>query len=110
MNLSILWRSALCQAIGVAVLGAATGLTLPHSFFETWGWLIGPVSWIVATLVTVRLVRLPLVPTLIGAVLTGAVSLIFVIIGIHWLGAALAIVLFALWCGRLGARHRTAAA
>lgn len=110
MNVSVLWRSALCQAVGVAVLGAVTGLTLPHSFFMSWGWLIGPVSWLVATLVTVRVVRLPLVPTLIGAVATGVASLIFVIIGIHWLGAALAIVLFALWCGRLGARPRAAAA
>jgi hypothetical protein len=32
-----------------------------------------------------------------------------VIVGVHWLGAALAILLFALWCGRL-ARERGRAA
>ena len=104
MDWGILWRATLCQAIVVAVLGAATGLTLPRSFFETWGWLIGPAAWLVATYVTVRVVRLPLVPTFAGAIVAGLISLLGVFTGQHWTGSAIAIVLFALWCGWQGRR------
>ena len=102
MDWGILWRATLCQAIVVAILGATTGLT--HSFFETWGWLIGPAAWLVATYVTVRVVRLPLVPTFAGAIVAGVISLLGVFTGLHWTGSAIAIVLFALWCGWQGRR------
>jgi hypothetical protein len=59
--------------------------------------------------VTARVVGLPAVPTLVGAVLAGLPSLVAVIIGVHWLGAVLAIGLFAMWCARL-ARERGLAA
>jgi len=105
----VLWRAALAQAIGVAVLSIALALTLSHDFFEDWGWLAGPGAWAVCALVTARVVALPLWPTLLGAALAGVPSVLAVIVGVHWLGAALAIVLFALWCGRL-ARERGRAA
>ncbi len=41
-------RAALAQAGAVLVLGLATGLTLSHSFFEDWGWLVGPGAWMLA--------------------------------------------------------------
>jgi hypothetical protein len=102
---SVLWRAALVQAIGVAVLSIALALTLSHDFFEDWGWLAGPGAWAVCALVTARVVGLPAVPTLVGAVLAGLPSLVAVIVGVHWLGAVLAIGLFAMWCARL-ARER----
>jgi hypothetical protein len=104
-----LWRAALVQAIGVAVLSIALALALSHDFFEDWGWLAGPGAWAVCALVTARVVGLPAVPTLVGAVLAGLPSLVAVIIGVHWLGAVLAIGLFAMWCARL-ARERGLAA
>lgn len=52
-------------------------------------------------LLTARVLRLPTTPALTGAVLVGLPSVIAVLAGVHWLGAALAVVLFALWCGRL---------
>ena len=105
----MLWRSALVQAIGVAVLSIALALTLSHDFFEDWGWLAGPGAWAVCALVTARVVGLPALPTLAGAALAGLPSLVAVIIGVHWLGAVLAIGLFGLWCARL-ARDRGLAA
>jgi hypothetical protein len=106
---SVAWRAAVVQAIGVAVLSLALALALPHSFFDDWGWLAGPGAWAACALVTARVVGLPVVPTLIGAALAGLPSLLAVIVGVHWLGAVLAIGLFALWCGRL-ARDRGLAA
>jgi hypothetical protein len=106
---SVLWRAAVVQAVAVAALSLALGLALPHSFFEEWGWLAGPGAWALCALVTARVVGLPAVPTLIGAALAGVPSLLAVLVGVHWLGAVLAIGLFALWCARL-ARDRALAA
>jgi hypothetical protein len=105
MDRSVLWRAALVQAVAVAVLSIALAIALPHSFFEDWGWIAGPAAWVVCALVTARVVRLPVAGTLIGAALAGLPSLVAVVIGVHWLGAAIAIGLFALWCARL-ARDR----
>jgi len=106
---SVLWRAAVVQALGVAALSVALALTLSHDFFEDWGWIAGPGAWAVCALVTARVVGLPALPTLLGAALAGLPSLIAVIVGVHWLGAVLAIGLFAMWCARL-ARDRGLAA
>jgi len=101
MDRSVLWRAAAAQGLSVAVLSVALAVALPHSFFEDWGWLAGPGAWIVCALVTASVVRLPRTRVLVGAVLAGLPSLVAVVIGVHWLGAVVAIVLFALWCARL---------
>ena len=101
----MLWRAALVQALAVAALSIALAIAVPHSFFEDWGWLAGPGAWILCALVTARVVRLPIGATLVGAALAGLPSILAVILGVHWLGAVLAIALFALWCARL-ARDR----
>ncbi|HET6999228.1 MAG TPA: hypothetical protein VFI03_11625 [Solirubrobacterales bacterium] len=101
MDTTILWRAALVQLIAVAALSLALGLALPHSFFEDWGWLAGPGSWMLCAAFTARVLSLPLVPTLAGAVLAGLPSLLAVVVGLHWAGAIVAVALFALWCARL---------
>ena len=101
MDLATLWRAAAVQLLAVAVLSAGLGLALPHSFFEDWGWLTGPSAWILCAALTARILSLPIGPTLLGAVLAGLPSLLAVVIGLHWLGALVAIALFALWCAQL---------
>ena len=101
MDTSILWRSAVVQLVAVAVLSIILAILLPHSFFDTWGWITGPVAWMLCAALTARLLDLPLVPTLLGALLAGIPSVICVIIGAHTVGEVIAVVLFALWCGRL---------
>lgn len=105
MDRSVLWRAAVVQALGVAVLSAALALALPHSFFDSWGWLVGPGAWALCALLTARALRLPALAVLVGAALAGLPSLAAVIAGVHWLGAAVAIGLFAAWCARLAARR-----
>jgi hypothetical protein len=102
MDTAILWRAALLQLVAVAVLSLALGLALPHSFFEDWGWLAGPASWLLCAAFTARVLTLPIGPTMLGAVLAGLPSLLFVLIGLHWAGAIVAVGLFAAWCARLG--------
>ena|SRR3978361_1132795 len=101
MDMSILWRVALLQLAAVAVLSILLALALPHDFFVDWGWIAGPAAWMLCAAFTGRVLGLPLVPTLIGAVLAGLPSLVAVLIDLHWAGAVLAVGLFALWCARL---------
>jgi hypothetical protein len=101
MDRSVLWRAAAVQALSVAVLSVVLALALPHSFFDDWGWLAGPAAWLLCALVTAAALRLPTIRVLVGAVLAGLPSVLAVALGLHWLGAAVAVVLFALWCARL---------
>ena len=101
MDNAILWRAALIQLAAVAVLSILLALALPKSFFEDWGWISGPLAWLLCAAFTARVLGLPTAPTLLGAVLAGLPSLIAVLIGLHWLGALLAVGLFAVWCARL---------
>ena len=106
MDRTVLWRAAAVQALAVALLSVALALALPHSFFDHWGWLAGPGAWALCALLTARVLRLPALPTLVGAALAGLPSVLAVLAGVHWLGAAIAIGVFALWCARLARRGR----
>lgn len=110
MDLPTLWRAALLQLVAVALLSIALALALPHDFFVDWGWIAGPAAWMLCAAVTARVLRLPLVPALIGAALAGLPSIVAVVFGVHWAGAVLAVGLFALWCARLREEDRAAAA
>ena len=109
INISLLWRSAVVQLIAVGVLFAILAILLPKSFFESWGWIAGPVAWMGCAALTARVLRLPLWPTLLGALLAGIPDAICVVIGLHNIGDVIAIALFAFWCARVPGR-RTAAA
>ena len=102
MNGAVVWRAAALQTAAVAIVSVALALALSHEFFEDWGWLAGPAAWALCAAITARALRLDLARTLLGAAVAGVPSLIAVIVGAHWLGAAVAIGLFALWCGRFG--------
>jgi len=89
------------QLIAVAALSVVLALALPQGFFEDWGWIAGPAAWLACAALTARVLRLPPGPTLLGAALAGIPSALAVVLGVHWLGAAVAVVIFALWCARL---------
>ncbi len=99
MSRSLFVRSALIQTVLVGVLSAALALALGGHFFTRWGWVVGPLAWLGCSLVTARVLALPLRRTLVGAVLAGLPSIAAVAAGLHWLGDVAAIALFALWCG-----------
>lgn len=95
------WRAASIQLLGVLLLAGALGAALPRGFFEDWGWIAGPASWMLCAAITSWFVRLPVRLVLVGAALAGLPSLIAVLVGLHWAGALLAIALFGLWCAWL---------
>jgi len=101
-------RAALVQLVAVAVLSALLGLALPHDFFEDWGWLTGPAAWLACAALTAKVLRLPPAPVMLGAVLAGIPSALAVLLDLHWLGALVAVLLFAAWCARLPQRDAAA--
>ena len=101
MDTEILWRVALVQVVAVVVLSLLLGLLLPHSFFESLGWLVGPAAWLLCAWATARVVGLPTEPVLVRAVLAGIPSALFVLVGLHWLGAAVGVAVFAYLCALL---------
>ncbi len=101
MDSAILWRVAVVQVVAVAALSLLLGLVFSHGFFESWGWLVGPLSWLVCARLTAWIVGLPPVPVLVRAALAGIPSLLFVLLGLHWLGAAVAVGVFAALCAQL---------
>jgi hypothetical protein len=96
---SIAWRSALLQAVLIAVVAVVLAVALPRSFFEDWGWLAGPGAWGVCALVVAALLRLAPLWVLVGAALSGLLMLPGVALGAHWIGAPLGLVAFGAWCG-----------
>lgn len=108
MDRSIAWRAVVLQGVAVAAIAVVLGTTLEDSFFADWGWLAGPGVWGACALVTAAVLRLPLLPVLGGAALSGLPSLATVLAGVHWAGTPLALLLFGAWCGWVAARrHRT---
>jgi hypothetical protein len=101
MNRSVLWRAAVIQVVAVAIVSFALAIAFPHDFFEQWGWVAGPAAWLGCAAATARALRLPMTPALIGAAIAGIPSVAFVLLGVHWLGAAVAVALFAFWVARL---------
>lgn len=101
MDSAILWRVAAVQVVAVAVLSVLLALVFSHGFFTHWGWLVGPLSWMLCAWVTARIVGLPEGAVLVRAAISGIPSLLFVLVGLHWLGAVVAIAVFALWCAYL---------
>jgi hypothetical protein len=104
MSRSTFWRALVIQAVSIAVLSLVLGAALPRSFFVDWGWLAGPGAWAACAVLTARLLGLPVASVLVGAALAGVPSLAAVLLDQHWLGAVLAVPLFALWCARLARR------
>jgi hypothetical protein len=104
MDRSILWKAAAVQVLAVAALSLILAATLPHSFFDDWGWLTGPVAWLACAALTAWALGLNVPGVLLGAVLAGVPSAIAVLAGVHWLGVAIAVAAFAFWCAWLAGR------
>ena len=110
MDRSILWRAAAAQVLAVAALSLILAVTLPHSFFDDWGWLTGPVAWLglrgadgagrcTSTSAGSCWARCS----------PGSRARSRCWPGVHWLGVAIAVAAFAAWCAWLARRPGGAA-
>ena len=103
MDSSLFLRAALVQALLVAALFAIlVALPLPEDFFEDWGFLSGPLAWILCATATGRILRLPLALVAFAAA-AGGVAGAVVGIGVdHTLGLLVAIAVFGASCAGYG--------
>jgi hypothetical protein len=99
VNARLFWKSLAVQAIVVAIPFAALGLALDESFFEDWGWAVGPVVWLACSLVTARILALPVGYVLFSAVAGGVAGAIVMLATSHLAGMGAALLVFAASCG-----------
>ena len=99
MNARLFWKSLVVQAVAVAIPFALLGLALDRDFFEDWGWAVGPVVWLACSVVTARLLALPLGYALFSAVAGGVAGLIVMLAASHIAGVGAALLVFAASCG-----------
>ena len=104
MDRSILWRAAAAQVLLVSVISLVLAAALPRSFFDDWGWLVGPAAWLACAALTAWGLHLSVRGVMLGAALAGIPSAVAVVVGVHWLGVGIAIAVFAAWCAWLARR------
>ncbi len=99
MNVRLFWKSLVIQAVAVAVPFAILGIALDREFFEDWGWAVGPVVWLGCSLITARLLGLPLGYVLFSALAGGVAGTIVMLATSHLAGMGAALLVFAASCG-----------
>ncbi|HYP48471.1 MAG TPA: hypothetical protein VEQ61_07520 [Thermoleophilaceae bacterium] len=100
MNGQLFWKALLVQLVAVALLAAVLiALPLPEDFFEDAGFAVGPLAWLACSLVTARVLRLPLAFVLFAALAGGVAGALVMLATSHWPGLLAALLVFAASCG-----------
>jgi hypothetical protein len=99
VNARLFWLSLAVQAIVLAIPFVVLAVTLDESFFEDWGWIAGPAIWLACSVVTARILSLPLGYVLFSAVAGGVAGAIVFLVASHWAGMAAGLLVFAASCG-----------
>ena len=99
MNARLFWKALVVQAVVVAIPFAALGLALSDDFFEDYGWAVGPVVWLACSVITARILAMPLAYVLFSAVAGGVAGLVVMLATSHWAGMVAALLVFAASCG-----------
>jgi hypothetical protein len=100
------WRAAIVQALLVAALfGVLLVLPLPHDFFKDWGIVVGPLSWILCSLATGRVLGLPLSLTAFAAAAGGVAGTLVGLAASHYASLPIAVAVFAASCAGYDNEH-----
>jgi len=99
VNARLFWKSLVVQAVAVAIPFAILGVALDRDFFEDWGWAVGPAVWLACSVVTARVLALPLGYVLFSAVAGGVAGLLVMLATSHLPGMGAALLVFAASCG-----------
>jgi hypothetical protein len=100
------WRAAIVQAVLVAALfGILVALPLSKDFFDDWGIVVGPLSWIVCSLVTGRILGLPLSLTAFAAAAGGVAGTLVGLAASHIVALPIAVAVFAASCAGYDHEH-----
>jgi hypothetical protein len=99
VNVRLFWKSLAVQAVVIAIPFAILALTVDESFFRSWGWAVGPVIWLASSLVSARILAMPLGYVLFSAVAGGVAGAIVMVATSHTPGLIAALLVFAASCG-----------
>jgi hypothetical protein len=99
VNARLFWKSLAVQAVVVAIPFALLGLAFDRDFFEDWGWAVGPIVWLACSVVTARILTLPLGYVLFSAVAGGVAGTVVMLAASHLAGMGAALLVFAASCG-----------
>jgi hypothetical protein len=99
VNARLFWKALGVQAAAVAVLFAIlVAVPLGEDFFEDWGFVVGPIAWLICSLVTGRVLALAAAYVLFSAVAGGVAGAIVLLVTSHWPGMVAALLVFAASC------------
>jgi hypothetical protein len=92
----LFWKSLLVQAAFVGVLFAILiALPLGDDFFEDYGRITGPVAWLACSVLTARVLVIPVGYALFSAIAAGVCGAIVMLVATHWAGVVVALLVFA---------------
>ena len=94
MNSERFWRAFAIQGAQVGLLFVALALALDEDFFEDYGFAVGPLIWIVCSLVTGRILALPVSYTLFCALAGAVAGIVVELAAPHWAAAIAAVGVF----------------
>jgi hypothetical protein len=89
------WRAAAVQLVVVAIPFAILAVTVSHGFFEDYGFAVGPVLWVVCSLVTGRILGFPLRFSVFCAAASGVAAVLVLLVFGHEVGIVAGIGVFA---------------
>ena len=108
MDTRTFWKALVVQGLAVAALSAVLALLLPEDFFEDYGWISGPVAWVACSLLTARILALPISIALFSAAAGGVAGAIVFLVTTHWPGVAAGLLVFAASCASYDAEGEPA--
>ena len=95
MSSRLFWRAAAIQAVLTGGLFLILVVTVPHHFFDDWGFVVGPLIWVGCSLAAGRLLGMPVVFTLFCAAAGGVAGAIVGLVFGHTVGIVAGIAVFA---------------
>ena len=95
MNSERFWRAFAVQGALVGVLFVALALALDEEFFEDYGFFVGPILWVACSLITGRVLNLPVSYTLFCALAGAVAGIVVELAGPHWAAVIAAVGVFA---------------
>ena len=98
MDTRAFWKALLVQGVLLAAAGAVLALALSDDFFEDYGWISGPLVWLACSLLTARILALPLSIALFSAAAGGVAGAIVFLVTSHWPGVVAGLLVFAASC------------
>jgi hypothetical protein len=99
MAVSILWRACVAQALVVGALFALlVALPLPRALFQDFGTFVGPLSWLLCSLLVARVLSLRVGAALTAAAVSGLVAVAVNAVVGHAAGMVVGVLAFGVVC------------